>query len=322
MLRLFTLLADVVAYRWLGLDPATRTAAAVHFFVEDVTKIFALLVTVIFVMGLFRSMLSPERVRTYLEGRSRWVAYVMAVVLGAVTPFCSCSSVPLFIGFVEAGIPVGATMAFLIASPMVNEVAVVLLLSLLGWKLTVLYVATGLVVGVAGGALIDSLRLERWVEEYVWKIRVGQVDLPQGRPTLAARVRFANGEVRDIVGRIWAYVLVGVGLGAALHGYVPQDFFARYAGADNPLAVPLAVVLGVPMYSNASGIIPVAEALLGKGVPVGTVLALMMSVVALSLPEMIILRKVLTVRMLAFFAAYLAVSFVVVGYLFNAIQLT
>ena len=318
--RLFTLLADVVAYRWLGLDPATRTAAAVHFFVEDVTKIFALLVTVIFVMGLFRSMLSPERVRAYLEGRSRWAAYVMAVVLGAVTPFCSCSSVPLFIGFVEAGIPVGATMAFLITSPMVNEVAVVLLLSLLGWKLTVLYVVTGLVVGVVGGALIDTLRLERWVEEYVWKIKVGAVDIPPGRPTVATRVRFAWGEVRDIVGRIWAYVLVGVGLGAGLHGYVPQDFFARYAGASNPFAVPLAVVAGVPMYSNASGIIPVAEALLGKGVPVGTVLALMMSVVALSLPEMIILRKVLTVRMLGFFAAYLAVSFIAVGYLFNTIQ--
>lgn len=319
--RVFTLLADLVAYRWMGLDPATRAAAAVHFFIEDVTKIFALLVTVIFVMGLFRSMLSPERVRTYLEGRSRWVAYIMAVVLGAVTPFCSCSSVPLFIGFVEAGIPVGATMAFLITSPMVNEVAVALLLSLLGWKLTVLYVATGLLVGVVGGALIDGLRLERWVEEYVWKIRVGAVDLPDERPTMATRVHFAWGEVRDIVGRIWAYVLVGVGLGAALHGYVPQDFLARYAGASNPFAVPLAVVLGVPMYSNASGIIPVAEALLGKGVPVGTVLALMMSVVALSLPEMIILRKVLKVRMLVFFAAYLAVAFIAVGTLFNAIQL-
>ena len=323
MFRIFALLADVVVYRLLGLDPDTRTAAALYFFLEDVTKIFALLVTVIFVMGLFRSMLSPERVRTYLQGRSRWAAYVMAVVLGSVTPFCSCSSVPLFIGFVEAGIPVGATMAFLITSPMVNEVAVVLLLGLVGWKLMALYVATGLVVGVVGGALTDTLRLERWVEEYVWKIKVGAVDLPDGgRPTLEARVRFAWGEVRDIVGRIWVYVLVGVGLGAALHGYVPQDFFARYAGASNPFAVPLAVLVGVPLYGEASGVIPVAEALLGKGVPVGTVLALMMSVVALSLPEMIILRKVLTVRMLGFFAAYLAVSFVLVGYLFNAIQLT
>ncbi len=245
----------------------------------------------------------------------------MAVALGAVTPFCSCSSVPLFIGFVEAGIPVGATMAFLIASPMINEVAVALLLTLLGWKLTALYVATGLVVGVTGGALIDALGLQRWVEEYVWKIHVGGGSAGARRLSLHQRLVFAWGEVTDIVGRIWMYVLLGVGLGAALHGYVPQDFFARWAGASNPLAVPLAVLAGVPMYANATGIIPVAEALLGKGVPVGTVLALMMSVVALSLPEMIILRKVLKLRMLGFFAAYLAVAFVVVGYLFNAIWL-
>ncbi len=322
LFRVFTLVADGITYGLLGLDPETRAAAALHFFVEDVTKIFALLVTVIFVMGLFRSMLSPERVRASLEGRSRWAAYGMAVVLGGVTPFCSCSSVPLFIGFVEAGIPVGATMAFLIASPMINEVAVVLLLSLLGWKLTVLYVATGLVVGVAGGALIDGLRLERWVEDYVWKIRMGDGGAAAvDRTSIRARADFAWGEVRDILGRIWAYVLIGVGLGAALHGFVPEDFFARWAGASNPFAVPLAVLAGVPMYANASGIIPVAEALLGKGVPVGTVLALMMSVVALSLPEMIILRKVLKVRMLGFFAAYLTVAFVAVGYLFNAIRL-
>lgn len=320
MFRIFTLLADLVAYRLLGLDPETRTAAAMHFFVEDVTKIFALLVTVIFVMGLFRSMLSPERVRTALDGRSRWVAYVLAVILGAVTPFCSCSSVPLFIGFVEAGIPVGATMAFLIASPMINEVAVALLLGILGWKLTVLYVATGLVVGVAGGALIDGLGLQRWVEEYVWKIRVGAAGEAEDRSSMRARLVFARGEVHDIVGRIWVWVLVGVGLGAALHGFVPQELIARWAGASNPLAVPLAVVAGVPMYANASGIVPVAEALLGKGVPVGTVLALMMSVVALSLPEMIILRKVLKLRMLGFFAGYLAVAFVAVGYLFNAFR--
>ncbi len=321
MFRIFTWLADRVAYGLLGLDASTHTAAAVHFFVEDVTKIFALLVVVIFVMGLFRSALSPERVRRYLEGRSRWAAYVMAVVLGAVTPFCSCSSVPLFIGFVEAGVPVGATMAFLIASPMINEVAVALLLTLLGWKLTLLYVATGLAVGVAGGALIDTLGLRRWVEEYVWQIRVGETPAGSGRMTARERATFAWGEVSDIVGRIWVYVLAGVGLGAALHGYVPADFFARWAGPSNPLAVPLAVVAGVPMYANASGIIPVAEALLGKGVPVGTVLALMMSVVALSLPEMIILRKVLKVRMLGFFAGYLAVAFTAVGYLFNAIRL-
>ncbi len=320
MLHVFTLLADAITYRVLGLPADTRLAEAVHFFIEDVTKIFALLAAVIFVMGLFRSFLAPERVRQALEGRSRWAAYVLAVTLGAVTPFCSCSSVPLFIGFVEAGVPVGATMAFLIASPMINEVAVVLLLSILGLKLTILYVAAGLVVGIAGAALIDGLGLERWVEEYVWKIRVGDA-APAQRDSLSGRVQYAKGEVTDIVRRIWLYVLVGVGIGAALHGFVPQDFLARWAGASNPLAVPLAVVAGVPMYANATGVIPVAEALLGKGVPVGTVLALMMSVVALSLPEMIILRKVLKVRMLGFFAGYLALAFVVVGYVFNAIRL-
>jgi hypothetical protein len=314
-------MADAVVYRTLGLNPATHLASALHFFVDDVTKIFVLLVTVIFVMGLFRSMLSPERVRIYLQGRSRWVAYVLAVLLGAVTPFCSCSSVPLFIGFLEAGIPVGATMAFLITSPMVNEVAVALLVALLGWKLAVLYVVAGLIVGIAGGALIDALGLERWVEEYVWKIRVGAGGAPPARPSWRERVVWARGQVVEIVQRIWIYVLVGVALGAVLHGYVPQDLLARWAGPGNPLAVPMAVLVGVPMYSNASGAIPVAEALLGKGVPIGTVLALMMSVVALSLPEMIILRKVLRVRMLGFFAAYLAVAFVVLGTLFNQIRL-
>ncbi len=321
MLRVFTLLADALTYEILGLTADTRLAAAVHFFVEDVTKIFALLAAVIFVMGLFRSFLSPDRVRQVLEGRSRWAAYVLAVTLGAVTPFCSCSSVPLFIGFLEAGVPVGATMAFLIASPMINEVAVVLLLGILGLKLTIMYVAAGLVVGVAGAVLIDGLGLERWVEEYVWKIRVGDAAPVERDDSLSGRFQYAKGEVTDIVRRIWVYVLVGVGIGATLHGFVPQDFLARWAGASNPLAVPFAVVAGIPMYANATGVIPVAEALLGKGVPVGTVLALMMSVVALSLPEMIILRKVLKVRMLGFFAGYLALAFVVVGYAFNAIRI-
>jgi uncharacterized membrane protein YraQ (UPF0718 family) len=321
VLRVFTLLADALTYEILGLTADTRLAAAVHFFVEDVTKIFALLAAVIFVMGLFRSFLSPDRVRQVLEGRSRWAAYVLAVTLGAVTPFCSCSSVPLFIGFLEAGVPVGATMAFLIASPMINEVAVVLLLGILGLKLTIMYVAAGLVVGVAGAVLIDGLGLERWVEEYVWKIRVGDAAPVERDDSLSGRFQYAKGEVTDIVRRIWVYVLVGVGIGATLHGFVPQDFLARWAGASNPLAVPFAVVAGIPMYANATGVIPVAEALLGKGVPVGTVLALMMSVVALSLPEMIILRKVLKVRMLGFFAGYLALAFVVVGYAFNAIRI-
>jgi uncharacterized membrane protein YraQ (UPF0718 family) len=321
MFDLFTRLADVVAYRLLSLDAGSHAGEAVHFFIEDVAKIFFLLVLVIFVIGLFRSWLSPERVRLMVAGRSRFVSYPMAVGLGAVTPFCSCSSVPLFIGFLEAGIPLGVTMAFLIASPMINEVAVVLLAALLGWKVTALYVATGLLVGIFGGLLVDVLKLERWVEDYVWSIRMGKVALPEAASGLRARIDYAVGQVREIVGRIWLYVLAGVGLGALLHGYVPQDFFTAYAGADNPLAVPLAVLAGIPLYSNATGVIPIAEALLGKGVPVGTVLALMMSIAAISLPEMIILRKVLKPPLIATFVAILFVAFVIVGYLFNFLLL-
>lgn len=319
MFALFTHLADLITYSLLGLDPGGRLAEAVHFFVEDTTKIFVLLVVVVFVMALFRSVLSPERVRRSLEGRSRGLGYVLAVTLGAVTPFCSCSSVPLFIGFLEAGIPLGVTMAFLITSPLVNEVAVVILASVVGWKLTVVYVATGLGVGLVGGILIDRLRLERWVEGYVWNIRLGAVAIPDGALGGRARIRSAWGEVRDIVGRIWLYVVIGIGIGAALHGYVPEDFLARVAGPANPFAVPLAVLMGLPLYSNATGIIPVAEALLAKGVPVGTTIAFMMSVVALSLPEFIMLRKVLKPEMLVFLAVFLSLSFVVVGLLLNAL---
>jgi uncharacterized membrane protein YraQ (UPF0718 family) len=319
MLDLFTRLADLLTYRLLSLEAGSRLAEAVHFFIEDVAKIFVLLVLVIFVIGLFRSWLTPERVRLMVAGRSRAVSYPLAVGLGAVTPFCSCSSVPLFIGFLEAGIPLGVTMAFLIASPMINEVAVVLLAALVGWKVTVLYVATGLAVGILGGLLIDAAKLERWVEDYVWKIRMGEVALPSAASSLAARVDYASGQVREIVGRIWLYVLIGVGLGALLHGFVPQDFFIAYAGADNPLAVPLAVIAGIPLYSNATGVIPIAEALLGKGVPIGTVLALMMSIAAISLPEMIILRKVLKPQLIATFVGILFCAFVIVGYLFNFI---
>lgn len=320
MFEVFTLLADWAAYDLAGLAPATRAADALHFFVEDVTKIFTLLVVIIFVMGLFRSVLAPEKVRGYLEGKPRGVAYVLAVLLGAVTPFCSCSSVPLFIGFLEAGIPLGATMAFLIASPMINEVAVVILGSVVGWKIAALYVGTGLAVGILGGWLADRFRMERHVEDYVWKIRMGKIAMPTPDTTLRGRIAYAAGEVREIVGRVWLYVLIGVGIGAFLHGFVPQDFFARFAAADNWYAVPVAVLTGIPLYSNATGVIPVAEALLAKAVPIGTVLALMMSVVAISVPEFVILRKVLKVQGLAWFGGFLALAFIGVGYLFNGLM--
>lgn len=319
MLAVFTRLADIVTFRLLGLTPGDRLAQAVHFFIEDTTKIFALLVAVVFVMGLFRTLLSPEKVRGMIEGRSRGAAYGVAAVLGAITPFCSCSSVPLFIGFLEGGIPLGVTMAFLITSPLVNEVAVVILGAVMGWKMTAIYVATGMAVGMLGGVLIDRFRMERYVEEYVWSIRMGALAQVQADTSLRGRVRYAWGEVRDIVGRIWLYVFIGIGIGAALHGYVPEELFARYAAADNPFAVPAAVLMGLPLYSNATGIIPVAEALLGKGVPFGTVIAFMMSVVAISPPEFIMLRKVLKPTMLVLFGSYLTVAFILVGLLLNLI---
>jgi len=317
MFAVFTQLADIVTYRLLGLVSGDRLAEAVHFFIEDTTKIFALLVAVVFVMGLFRTLLSPEKVRAMIEGKSRGAAYGLAALLGAVTPFCSCSSVPLFIGFLEGGIPLGVTMAFLITSPLVNEVAVVILGAVMGWKMTTIYVVTGMAVGILGGTLIDRFRMERYVEEYVWSIRMGALAQVQADTSLRGRVRYAWGEVRDIVGRIWLYVFIGIGIGAALHGYVPEELFARYAAADNPFAVPAAVLMGLPLYSNATGIIPVAEALLGKGVPFGTVIAFMMSVVAISPPEFIMLRKVLKPAMLVFFGLYLAIAFMLVGILLN-----
>lgn len=317
MFEIFTQLADLVAYDLLSLGKDTRLGSAVHFFVEDVTKIFFLLILIVFSVGFFRSMLTPERVRKIVAGRSRAVSYPMAVGLGAVTPFCSCSSVPLFIGFLEAGIPLGVTMAFLIASPMINEVAVIVLAAAVGWKVAVIYVAAGLIVGILGGLLIEAFKLEKWVEEYVWKIRMGEAALQKISSSLKARLDYAWGQVKEIVGRIWVYVLIGIGLGALLHGFVPQEFFTSYASADNPFAVPLAVLAGIPLYSNATGVIPIVEALMGKGVPLGTVLALMMSVAAISLPEMIILRKVLKPQLIATFTGILFVSFITVGILFN-----
>ncbi len=319
MLQVFTWLADWATFDLLGLDRATKAADAVHFFIEDTTKIFFLLIAVMFVMGLFRSLLSPEKVRGYIMGRSRTAAYGLAALLGSVTPFCSCSSVPLFIAFLEGGIPVGVTMAFLITSPMVNQVAVVILASIVGLELTAVYVVTGIALGMLGGFLIDRLHMERYVEDYVWQIRMGGVVAPAGGETWATRVGYAWDQTRDLVRRVWLYILIGVGVGSLLHGYVPADFFAAYAGAENPLAVPFAVLVGLPLYSNITGIIPVAEALLLKDLPVGTVIAFMMSVVAISPPEFIILRKVLKPRMLLFFAGFLSVAFVVVGYLLNAL---
>jgi len=309
---------------WIVYDLArlqgTPIGSALQFFVTDVTKILVLLTLVIYIMGLLRALLAPEKVREFIRQRSNVSARLMAVGLGAVTPFCSCSSIPLFIGFVEAGIPLGVTLSFLIASPMINEVAIVVLASVIGAKMTAIYVATGLTIAFVGGFVLERFRLERWVEEYVWKIHVGEVTRTEENSSFKARHDYALSQVRKIVGRIWKFVLIGVGVGALIHGYVPQDFIARIAGDGGPLSVIGAVLVGVPLYSDAVGIIPIAEVLLGKGVPLGTVLAFMMAVTALSAPEMLILRKVVKWPLLGVFTGYLATAFVVVGLLFNALR--
>jgi uncharacterized membrane protein YraQ (UPF0718 family) len=317
---MFEQFANLLTYQWLGLEAGSHTGSAVQFFIMDTAKIFFLLFIIIYIMGLLRAMLSPERVREYVRGKPRWLARTLAIILGAVTPFCSCSSVPLFIGFVEAGIPLGVTFSFLIASPMINEVAAVILVGILGWKLAALYIGAGLVVAYVGGAVMEHFKPERWVEDYVWKIQMGEAHMAKPDTSLAGRHRYAMGEVKEIVGRIWKWVFAGVALGALFHGYVPEAWVVEYLGGkDNWFAVPGAVILGVPLYSNATGVIPLAEAMLGKGVAIGTTLALMMSIAALSLPEMLILRKVIRWPALAIYAAVLAVAFTLVGYIFNAI---
>jgi uncharacterized protein len=317
MIDPFQWFADWFVYGVLGLSAETRFGAALNFFVMDVPKIFFLLVVVIYIMGWLRAFVSPEQVRRYVQGRSPVAARSAAVGLGAVTPFCSCSSVPLFIGFVEAGIPLGVTFSFLIASPMINEVAVVLLAGILGWKVALLYVVAGLTVAFVGGMIMERFKPERWVEDYVWKIRVGEAALPDRDRSLYGRHLYAWGEVADIVRRIWKWIFIGVGVGAFFYGYIPQHWVENLG--DHWAAVPAAVLIGVPMYSNAIGVVPVAEAMLIKGVPLGTTLAFMMSVAALSLPELLILRKVIRWPALIRFVAILAVSFILVGWLFNAV---
>jgi uncharacterized membrane protein YraQ (UPF0718 family)/cytochrome c biogenesis protein CcdA len=320
ILSIFVMLADWVTYDLLSLNKETHLAEAIHFFIDDVTKIFFLLGLMTTIVSFFRSKLSPEKVRSYLEGKPKWLAYLLAVLLGSVTPFCSCSSLPLFIGFIEAGIPFGVTMAFLITSPMINEIAILVFATAVGWNLAFVYVITGMSIGLIGGYVMEKLGFEKYVEDYVYQIRMGKVPLTNKViTTFNQRLNFSLNYSKDIIKKIWLYIVIGVGLGAFLHGFVPQEFFAKYTGADNILAVPLAVILGIPLYSNATGVIPIAEALLSKGVPIGTVLVMMMSVVAISFPEMVILKKVLKIRLIAYFAIFLFFAFIVVGYLYNII---
>lgn len=310
-------LAEFLVYRVLGFSPANRLGEALVYFLYDTVKILLLLAVAIFVVSYLRSFFSVEKAREILGKRREMVGNILAALLGVVTPFCSCSAVPMFLGFVEGGIPLGVTFSFLIASPMVNEVAVVLLLGLFGWHIALLYVAGGLGVAITGGYIIGRLHLEGELEEYINRVsyRPSRSFQYQWRD----RIDFALYNVRDILRRVWPYVAVGIAIGAYIHGYVPADFLTRVAGRDNPLAVPVAVLIGVPLYSGSSGMIPIVKALVEKGMSLGTVLAFMMAVTALSFPEMIILRRVLKPRLIAIFLGIMTLSIIGVGYLFNAI---
>lgn len=312
--------ASYAAFGLIGLEKGSRLGNALEFFIYDVIKIFILLSVIIFVIAVIRSYFPPERTKKALSHKKEFIGNILAALLGVVTPFCSCSAVPLFIGLVEAGVPLGVTFSFLISSPMVNEVAVVLLWGLFGWKAALLYMGTGLLIAITGGLIIGKLRLEHWVEEYVYQHRSAPAFGFFRKKTLFKdRLRGAKASTMEIIGRVWLYVLIAIGIGGFIHGYVPENFLARYAGAGNPFAVPIAVLIGVPLYSNAGGAIPIAYALMEKGLGMGTVLAFMMSVTALSLPEMIILRKVLKPKLLAVFAGILAVTITGVGYIFNMV---
>ncbi len=309
--------ADYVVFSLLHLSPGSRLGSTLDFFIYDTLKIFLLLAVIIFGVAVIRSHFPPERTRRILSHEREYVGNVMAALLGIVTPFCSCSAVPLFIGFVESGVPLGVTFSFLISSPMVNEVALIMLWGLFGWRIALIYIGTGLLVAIVAGIVIGRLRMERHVQDYVWEMQVGGSEVVD--ETLREKLDYAREYTAGLLKKIWPYVVVGVGVGGFIHGYAPQDFLVAYAGRDNPFAVPLAVLIGVPLYSNAAGVIPIVHALMEKGLPIGTTLAFMMAVTALSFPEAVILKNVLKNRLLAVFFGTVAVAIVIVGYLFNAI---
>ena len=303
----------------LPVDRASHLGSALQFFFYDTPKVLLLLTGVVFVMGMINSYFTPERTRALLAGRTEGVANAMAAGLGIVTPFCSCSAVPLFIGFVQAGVPLGVTFSFLISAPMVNEVALVLLFGMFGWKIAALYLGLGLAVAILAGWVIGRLKMEAYLEDWVRDMPRVQASAGLSALTLGERIDAGFASVREIVGRVWPYILAGIAIGAAIHGWVPENFMASFMGKAAWWSVPLAVLIGVPMYSNAAGVIPVVQALLAKGAALGTVLAFMMSVIALSLPELVILRKVLKWRLIATFVAVVATGILIVGYLFNAV---
>ena len=329
MFQVFTDFASWLSYSILGLSADTKLGDAVHFFIEDVSKIFVLLIFMIYVIALLRASLNVEKVRDFLAGKNRGIGYLMASFFGAITPFCSCSSIPVFLGFTSAGIPVGITMAFLLTSPLINEVAVLLLMSLLGWKFTVLYVVVGMAVGMLGGLFLDLIKAERWLQSFAAEAlkrgqqqattEIGNNPQQAHQLTFSQRHQFAKDEALEIFSRVWKWVIIGVGLGAALHGFVPDGWIQTHLGDNQWWSVPAAVLLGIPLYSNATGVIPVMESLINNGLPIGTTLAFCMSTVAASFPEFILLKQVMQWRLLAIVFTLLLVAFTLVGWIFNAL---
>jgi len=310
-------LADLFVDTLFRMKRGAHFSEAVRFFIYEVPKVFLLLVLIIFVVGIIRSFFSPEKTRKALEGKPLFIGNVMAALLGIVTPFCSCSAIPLFLGFVEAGIPLGVTFSFLIAAPMINEVALVMLIGLVGWKIALIYVGTGLIIAILAGFVLEKFKLQRYVAEWVYQVKVGESGEDQTRLSLEKRIMAGITAVKEIVSKIWIYVIAGIAIGAGAHGFVPDDFLARALGSGSWYSVPLAILVGVPLYSNAAGIIPIVSVLIEKGVSLGTALAFMMSVIGLSLPEVIILKKVLKWQLIAVFIGVVASGIVIVGFVFN-----
>ena len=322
---MFSKLADWLTYTVLKLSPETKLGDAVNFFIEDTSKIFILLISMIYIIALIRASLNVERVRDYLAGKPKFIGYVFGSSFGAITPFCSCSSIPVFLGFTSAGIPVGITMAFLLTSPLINEVAVLLLLSLLGWQFTAIYLVVGMAVGILGGIFLDFIHAEKLLQAFARKAyQNASINSVKNAPitTLSLRERheFAKAELIEIFNRVWKWVIIGVGIGAMLHGFVPENWIENHLGEGQWWSVPSAVLLGIPLYANATGIIPIMESLITKGLPIGTTLAFCMSTVAASLPEFILLKQVMQWRLLAIVFLMLLVAFTLIGWLFNAIN--
>jgi uncharacterized membrane protein YraQ (UPF0718 family) len=312
--------ANYLTYNVFKLQESSHLASSVAFFLYDAPKVMLLLVLIIFVVGIVRSFFTPERTRQMLAGKREFVGNIMAAGLGIVTPFCSCSACPLFIGFVETGVPLGVTLSFLIASPMINEVAVVLLYGMFGWKIALIYIVTGLIIAITAGWVIGKFKLERFIEGWVHDIKISTGAGENSGMMFEDRVHFGLNAIREIVSKVWPYILAGIAVGAVIHGYVPDGLLASFMGKGAWWSVPLAVLIGVPIYSNAAGVIPVVQALMEKGAAMGTALAFMMAVVAISLPEMIILRRVLKWQLLGIFIGVVAIGIIIVGYLFNVIM--